>query len=548
MTFKTEAKPKMVTLENDGYCIDCSEQVSESNEKQNAVSDDVKKGSLEETIKNFLDEFFQNYSFFKGINTGKIYVTWEKYVNVWQTNIVESETFKAELRGLLEYHICSNKIYSESKLKTIRGYLLDKAMLNNKKKWVYTRLAHKDGGIYYNLNDDQSQTIEISKNGYTVVSAEQFFDKDFVMYSAPSMGAQVLPSEKNDGRSLMDLLNPYINLDESEQILLVVTIVTWFIESIPKPVIVLFGGQGTGKTTLSRMIKMIVDPSDYDAFTMPKSKEDLSVALANNYLLTIDNVSNLPKESSDLLCSAVTGVSSINRTLFTNNEVSLVTFRNALLINGITINNFKPDFYDRSIKFEMKRLKGEYKIGKSFIDDFKQDVPSILRKIFYTLAEAIKQYESLPVNGNYRMADYVHWGRAISKVLFGDDNLFLNAYEENRRTVSQYVLDENPVASVLELKLKDFFDIKRKIHGSSILSNRKIFEATPTELLRTLEEEAQKSNLKYALRSHNWPKTPQELSIQLKRLKENFVDLGYLIDIGKKKNGKRYITITKVKS
>ena len=296
------------------------------------------------------------------------------------------------------------------------------------------------------------------------------------------------------------------------------------------------------------MIKMIVDPSDYDAFTMPKSKEDLSVALANNYLLTIDNVSNLPKESSDLLCSAVTGVSSINRTLFTNNEVSLVTFRNALLINGITINNFKPDFYDRSIKFEMKRLKGEYKIGKSFIDDFKQDVPSILRKIFYTLAEAIKQYESLPVNGNYRMADYVHWGRAISKVLFGDDNLFLNAYEENRRTVSQYVLDENPVASVLELKLKDFFDIKRKIHGSSILSNRKIFEATPTELLRTLEEEAQKLNLMYALRSHNWPKTPQELSIQLKRLKENFVDLGYLIDIGKKKNGKRYITITKVKS
>ena len=84
MTFKTEAKPKMVTLENDGYCIDCSEQVSESNEKQNAVSDDVKKGSLEETIKNFLDEFFQNYSFFKGINTGKIY-----YQNMKHTQVLK---------------------------------------------------------------------------------------------------------------------------------------------------------------------------------------------------------------------------------------------------------------------------------------------------------------------------------------------------------------------------------------------------------------------------------------------------------------------------
>lgn len=548
MTFKTEAKPKMVTLENDGYCIDCSEQVSESNEKQNAVSDDVKKGSLEETIKNFLDEFLNNYSFFKGINTGKIYVTWEKYKNVWQTNIVDSDDFKAELRELLEYYIDSNKIYSDNKLKAIVGFLLDKVRLSKKEKWVYTRVAYRDESIYYNLNDSKSQTVKISDNGCTVVSAKHFFDEYFVMYSTTSMGAQKKPDEENDGRSLMDLLKPYINLKESEQILLVVTIITWFIADIPKPVIVLLGGQGTGKTTLSRMIKMIVDPSDCDAYTMPKSKEDLNVALANNYLLAIDNVSVLPKDTSDLLCSAVTGASSITRTLFTNNEVSIVTFQNALLINGITISNFKPDFYDRSILFEMERLQGEYKLTQEFIDNFKSDLPRILGEIFNTLEKAIKLHKNLPVSGNYRMADYAHWGRAISKVLFDNENVFLNAYNENRQAVSQYVLDENPVASVLESKLKTFFDNKIEGFSCSKLTYGKIYEDTPTNLLRELENETQKPNLTYALRSPNWPKTPQELSLQLKRLKEDFVDLGYLIDIGNKKNGKRYITITKVKS
>ncbi len=205
------------------------------------------------------------------------------------------------------------------------------------------------------------------------------------------------------------------------------------------------------------MIKMIVDPSDCYAYTMPKSKEDLNVALANNYLLAIDNVSVLPKDTSDLLCSAVTGASSITRTLFTNNEVSIVTFQNALLINGITISNFKPDFYDRSILFEMERLQGEYKLTQEFIDNFKSDLPRILGEIFNTLEKAIKLHKNLPVSGNYRMADYAHWGRAISKVLFDNENVFLNAYNENRQAVSQYVLDENPVASVLESKLKTFF-------------------------------------------------------------------------------------------
>ena len=65
----------------------------------------------------------------------------------------------------------------------------------------------------------KSQTVKISDNGCTVVSAKHFFDEYFVMYSTTSMGAQKKPVEENDGRSLMDLLQPYINLKESEQIL-----------------------------------------------------------------------------------------------------------------------------------------------------------------------------------------------------------------------------------------------------------------------------------------------------------------------------------------
>lgn len=534
MSLKTESQPKTIMPETDGYCIDCSEQVSQPAEKHKSDSDDAKAESMEKKTKKFLDNFIQTSSLYEGINTAKTYATWEKSPKVWQTNIIDSQEFRAELRSMLEKTV-ADKIYSDNKLNNMVCYMRDKAWLSGNKKRIYTRLAFKPDAIYYNLNDDKNRIVKICAGGYKKLFPEDFLDKDFVMYSTPSMAAQVLPKVAEDGKSLMDLLQPYLNLEENEQILLVVTIITWFLADIPKPVIVLQGGQGSGKTTLSRMLQMIVDPSKHLAFTMPKSKDDLGVALANNYMLSLDNLSQLPKDASDLLCSAVTGASTISRTLFTNNETTVVSYQNAILINGISINNFKPDFYDRCIQLELKRLQGNYKLTDSLFDNFTKDLPRILGEIFATLARAIN-VQSLEVNGNYRMANYVHWGERISLVLFDDKTVFLKAYDENREKVYRCISEENPVATVLESMLEN------------ILCNRKTCEFTPTELLSGLEEEAQKPKLRFARKSPNWPDTPQKLSYTLKRLVEYFASAGYLIKVGNgnKKNGVRYITITKI--
>lgn len=504
-------------------------------DQKNAVNEEEKKEEPDQKLQKFLTDFLAGNDCFIGRNTGKAYIVWEDANNVWHNDMVESQLFRATLRELLEVNV-DNKIYSEYELNKIISHIRDKILMLGVKKEVCRRMAYYHGVIYYNLNDTAQKVVVIKPDSWEIVDFGQIVNKDFAFVATPSMDCQLVDKKKNGQGTLMDLLKPYMNLSEDEQKLLVITIITWFIYDIPKPVIILHGGQGSGKTTLSNMIQKIVDPHNHGAFVMPNNKEELSIALANNYLLTLDNASSLPKDASDLLCSAVTGASTIKRKLFTDNDVSVVSFKNCILLNGITIDNIKSDLYDRAIMLEMQRLRGLYKRNDELYPGFEKILPSIMREIFFTLSKALAVYKNINSCGNYRMADYVKWGRAISKVLFGDDKDFLDSYDKNRREVARSIIENHPLSIVL----------KEYLNGLSQFP----VEITPTNLLRELQDKTTNSasDLSYALRDVRWPMSPQSLSIGLKKLKENFAEEGYVIDVGNiKRNGVRYIRFSRSK-
>ena len=308
---------------------------------QQSNDSEAKKESLTERIKKFLDEFLSGTCLLIGRNTDEAYIIW-KDGEIWRVDAVDSPNFKAKLRSLLEENV-ANTLYSDSLLNNAVSHIKHKAMEGGIKKYVATRLAFENDVIYYNLADCYQSIITVKSDGCYSCYMDDLRDKKFAFHSTPSMECQKMPAELESDSYLMELLKPYINLPENEQRLLVVTILTWFVSDIPHPVIMLQGGQGSGKTTLTTIIQKIVDPCNHEAFVMPKNKEELIIALANNYLLAIDNVSSLPKDASDLLCSAVTGASVVKRALYTNNDASVVSFKNCILLNGIDVGNIKPD-------------------------------------------------------------------------------------------------------------------------------------------------------------------------------------------------------------
>ena len=72
------------------------------------------------------------------------------------------------------------------------------------------------------------------------------------------------------------------------------------------PMLVLTGSAGCGKTTISRMLRELVDPNEATLLSKPKT-EDLRVIGANNHVLAFDNLSGISANQSDALCKISTG-------------------------------------------------------------------------------------------------------------------------------------------------------------------------------------------------------------------------------------------------
>lgn len=515
-------------------------------QQKNSKQNGGEKVSMAERIKTFLDEFLDSSYCFSGKNTNGLYITWTDIDGISHTDMVDSDFFKAILRSMLETNV-ADKIYSESELRKVIEYMKDKIRLSGKTKMVVDRVAFEGDTVYYDMNDAEGSVIGVNNEDVILMHKEDLFDKEFCFYATSSMSEQVSFGKETEVGNLVDLLKPYLNLSEDELKLLIITVLTFFIRDIPKPIILLEGGKGSGKTTLTNIIQRIVNPSNHSAFVMPKNKEDLIVALVNNYLIAIDNASALPKGASDLLCSAVTGASASNRKLFTDNNPNVVSFQNCILINGIDIKNAKPDFYDRAIKFRMKKLKGDYKLSKSILQSFEKDLPVIMKSMFITLSEALAVHKTLDTYGRYRMADYVQWARAISIAMFGDDEVVLKAYENNRAEITDCVMEDNPVAVALKVYLESVEEFPVRMKPSDLLadveSKVREYDSNINNRFATLKN----TDIRYAVRHPKWPKSPQAFSGELKKLVDNFEEEGYIVEVGiHRSDGDRITVIDKV--
>ncbi|MBV9668872.1 MAG: hypothetical protein JO327_12180, partial [Nitrososphaeraceae archaeon] len=65
------------------------------------------------------------------------------------------------------------------------------------------------------------------------------------------------------------------------------------IPTIPKPVLILHGEQGSAKSTLLELIKMLVDPSSIRTLSFPRDNKELVQQLSHNYITYFDNISNI---------------------------------------------------------------------------------------------------------------------------------------------------------------------------------------------------------------------------------------------------------------
>ena len=172
----------------------------------------------------------------------------------------------------------------------ILSLLETKARCDGTMPAVHVRVGRDGGGthagdFYIDLANSEGQAIKISAMDWQVV------DQPPVPFRHPA-GLLPLPLPVRNGS--IELLRSYVNLTETDFRLLIGWMATALRPEGPYPILVIYGEQGSAKSTLAKIIRKLIDPQQSPLLATPGSIRDLIVSALNGWLLAYDNISAVP--------------------------------------------------------------------------------------------------------------------------------------------------------------------------------------------------------------------------------------------------------------
>lgn len=341
----------------------------------------------------------------------------------------KSKDFKAFVNMSLRETLEIDDIPS---LYKVYNRIYDEIRYNGTYETIYNRIAGTADEIIYFLADQTNRCISITADKVKSIRQSNYF-----FYKKKNMLPQDFP--KKTSKSLYELLRPYINLDENNYKLFLVYLCHLFIYDTSHMICIINSTHGSGKSTLTKLIRRLVDPALSENALIPSSKDELINHCANNYIVCFDNTRPLNTYESDTLCAAVTGSVLPKRTLYTTCAEDTLFLKNIIILNGIDIIPKHADFTERSLMFELQPIKEQDRITETeFWNNFNSDKPEILYAIFQTLKKMLNIKKTLDLNGkSHRMHDAFTYMCSIAVALGMDLAEFQEIFFNNTNTLQK---------------------------------------------------------------------------------------------------------------
>ena len=407
-----------------------------------------------------------------------------------------------------------NKALSSNTISSGLNIIEAEAKFNGDEYKLHNRVAELEEAIYYDLADKKWQAVKVTAEGWSVVSETPILFKRY-QHHAP----QVQPVA---GGQVQDILR-FINVTERDhQILVLVYLVSCFMPGFAHPIPYIYGQQGSAKSSFSKILRKLIDPSRLEVLSLPRKPEELTQVLAHHWFLFFDNVSYISHDTSDLLCRAVTGSGFSKRQLYTDDEDIIYNIQPNIGINGINLASAAPDLLERSMLIELKRVEvKDRKDERELWRGFEEGRPKILGAIFDAVAKTIATRKTITLTSLPRMADFVLVGCAIAEAIGYTRDEFLQAYYHNINSQNEEVLAEHLEAMLV----------------SALLEGQNEWSGSPAQLLEVLRAIGKEQSID----EKQLPKSANALSRKLNILKTNLETAG--IKLIKSKGTKRTITL-----
>jgi hypothetical protein len=422
---------------------------------------------------------------------------------------------------------------SSEALKSARNTLEAKAQFNAPERVIHIRTAGADGRIYIDLCDETWRAVEIDSTGWRVI------DNPPVRFRR-TKGMLPLPIPVAGG-SIKEL-RPYINVrptvdgqpsfSDADFVLAVAWILAALRPRGPYPNLAPLGEQGTAKTTLATLLRMLIDPNVVKTRALPRDEHNLFVAANNVHVLPFDNVSYLPEWLSDAMCRQATGGGYSTRELYTDEDEILFNVVRPVILNGIEEIITKPDLAERSIPLTLVPIpENKRRPEEDLLAAFEADRPRILGALLDAMATGLRRLPEVRsrLKNLPRMADFAFWVTAC-ETAFWEAGTFMNAYTANIAGAVETILHHNTVATAV----RDFMAMQQPATT---------WTGTATELLELLGRVAGEK----ATKTKFWPTDGARLSGRLRRVATFLRKVGIEINLAQEGHQRtRTVTITLV--
>lgn len=368
-----------------------------------------------------------------------------------------------------------------------------RAIHEGKQHKTFRRVGGAEGRIFLDLGGPDWQIVDIGPNGWHLT-----ISCPLKPIRTPHMLALPVPE---GGELLEGQLRSFVNVATDRDFRL---IVSWLVTSLRDvgeyPILSISGEQGSSKSTLARMLRMLIDPNKATNRAAPKEERDLATAAHNAHIISLDNLSGVPSWLSDALCRIATGGGFAARANYTDLDEIVAHLENPIILNGIPESAGRPDLVDRAILINLPAIPPDKRRSSTALwADFEAKRPFILGGLLDAVSAALRHLPEIKLDRLPRMANAATFVTAAESGLGWETGTHLADLEANRRTAIETSIENEPVAiGIIELTLP--------------------WSGTPTQLHEVL-----------AARIPGIPRTVQGLGIALTRVAPVLAEVGIAV-------------------
>ena len=307
---------------------------------------------------------------------------------------------------------------------------------------VFTRIARDGDSVVIDLGNQSYDCLVVDREGWRISYPPP------LKFARPP-GMLPLPYPQPGGE--LSTFKGLLNLEsEDDFIILLSFLVSSLFPSKEFAILILQGPQGSGKSSVTQIVKELLDPSKPVLRSFPRREDEIFIGAQNSHVLCFDNLSGLSPSASDSICKIATGCGIATRKLYTNHEEVFIEISKPVVINGIDCLSSRPDLADRAVVIHLPKVSEKMRIKSSeFWDRFNQMKPQLLGCLLDALSSALENRDSLNLQELPRMADFAVTSCAALKHFGYEPAQTIAALLNNRREVALDSIETSTVARAL---------------------------------------------------------------------------------------------------